>query len=173
MKMSEAYDRTKKLESMIADYGVARFLSVQGLQQILRSESLQIQILKTHRGPGKTQMVTDLYQEWFESVMEEQKLQPGYKEFFTGEITWRTPRNKALERFLDLDSCATTPALDPLQVGTDYRTLVEGEWSYPSKPKNNYKPHSFQPVKGEAPKSCNPNRKTVAKNRAKRKLKKK
>lgn len=81
--------------------------------------------------------------------------------------------NQGLRRFLELNQYGKLPPIDLLQVGTDYRTLIECEWIYPPKPKKDYKPHSFQPAKGEAPRSCNPNPKTVAKNRAKRKLKKK
>lgn len=92
----------------------------------------------------------------------------------TGSFTITEP-NPSLRRFLEINQYGKLPGFDTLEVGTSYRTMVKGEWEpvYNVKPKNTYKPHSFQPAKGEAPTSCKPNPKTVAKNRAKRKLKKK
>lgn len=135
-------------------------------------------LLQSYRRSGKPLLETDALMKRLEAweskeiVNNDNPFAKGLE--ISGSFQFTIP-NKAFKRFLLLMQFGKAPGLNTLEVGNNYRTIIEGEWqpAHKTESKKTYKPHSFQPAKGEAPRSCKPNPKTVAKNRAKRKLKKK
>lgn len=132
-----------------------RFLSLDQLEKALNIPGLQV--IRMHRSSGKSVMET----EGFKKALEAYET----KHIIEGQITLFEPHPD--KRMLDLLSCRG-PGKSERQL-EEFTDILWNEWPLTHKPKNTYKPHSFQPAKGEAPRSCKPNPKTVAKNRAKNK----
>ncbi|MBL0320223.1 MAG: hypothetical protein IPP74_13185 [Alphaproteobacteria bacterium] len=158
-------------DGLEAECKVVRFLSMEELQKVLLVPGLSV--LRMHRGPGKSDQQTEVFRKVLEAWETKEIIDLDSIHLLQNS---RYGKFKAEDHIADLHRYAMLPGLSPgkTQMQTDaFLSIIENEWPLTPKPKKTYKPHSFQPAKGEAPTSCKPNPKTVAKNRAKRKLKKK